>query len=333
MDTIIKKEHGNGGKQTFELINEVFKKAFENKFLEKADDATSLFVNSNDIAVSTDSFVVKPIFFEGGDIGKLSVCGTSNDLAVSGYRLRYLTTSFIIEEGFKFDDLTRIAESIGEYTRKMDAFVVAGDTKVVEKGACDGIFINTTGIGEKIEKFQSFIQVKDGQSIIASGDIGRHGACIYSHNQELGLEKPITSDCDLLYKPISEILGMYPNSVSYIKDLTRGGLATALNEISIKSGISIEINEEKLPISNEVLGISDILGLDPLYLACEGRFVIIVEDIIKKDVIEILKKYNLNACEIGKTIDDKKQKVYLKTLFGGTRIVDMLYFEMLPRIC
>lgn len=329
----IQKEHGNGGKQTYELINKVFKPAFNSEILNKADDSSSINIFSKQVGVTTDSFVVKPYFFKGGDIGKLSVCGTVNDLAVSGFVPKYVTTSFIIEEGFLIEDLKKIVSSIKYYADMSGIEIIAGDTKVVEKGSCDGIFINTTGIGLKEENknLPDIKKVKSGQVIIVSGDIARHGACIYSHNAELGFEYPIESDCEPLNGIIKELTDGF--DISYMKDLTRGGLATALNEIVLKSSKSIYIYEDRIPVSDEVRGLCDILGLDAYYLACEGRFILIVDKKDKDKVLEVLKKYNSFASEIGYIEDSSSPRVFLKTVFGGTRILDMLYYEMLPRIC
>lgn len=329
----IRKEHGNGGKQTYELIDGLFKPIFGSEILKSADDSTIFSLNDMKVGISTDSFVVKPYFFKGGDIGKLSVCGTVNDLAVAGLEPKYITVSFIIEEGFSMDDLEKITMSIKKYADLARVEVIAGDTKVVEKGAADGIFINTTGLGvaRGTKKMPSISKIESNQVVIASGDIGRHGACIYSHNEDLGFEERIESDCGLLIDVISELIQEV--DVAYMKDLTRGGLATALNEIVQKSGFDIKVEEEKIPVADEVKALCDILGLDSYYLACEGRFVAIVNRDEKDKAVEILRKYNGFACEIGKIEESRERRVYLLTTFGGTRILDMLYYEMLPRIC
>ncbi|WPX09799.1 hydrogenase expression/formation protein HypE [Anaerocellum danielii] len=329
----IRKEHGNGGKQTYELIDRLFKPIFGSEILKSGDDSTVFSLNGLIVGISTDSFVVKPYFFNGGDIGKLSVCGTVNDLAVAGLEPKYITVSFIIEEGFSMDDLEKITRSIKKYADIAKVEVVAGDTKVVEKGAADGVFINTTGLGvaKDVEKLPSISKIKSGQIVIVSGDIGRHGACIYSHNEDLGFEDRIESDCGLLSDAISEL--MREVDVVYMKDLTRGGLATALNEIVQKSGFDIRVEENRIPVADEVKALCDILGLDSYYLACEGRFVAIVNGDEKDKAIEILRKYNGFACEIGMVEESREKRVYLSTTFGGTRILDMLYYEMLPRIC
>jgi len=332
MNDVILKEHGNGGKQMHELISNVFKKSFNNIYLEKADDSTKVDLVENSIAISTDSFVVKPIFFNGGNIGKLSICGVSNDILVSGYIPKYFTVSFIIEEGFSIEKLKQISCSMREYADFSNAYIVAGDTKVVEKGSCDNIFINVAGIGVKRDNFE-FADVNKGQVIIVSGDIGRHGACIYSHISELGFSESIKSDCALLIREIDELCTKFPNKISYMKDLTRGGLATALNEISNIKKVEVIIEEKSIPVDLEVQGLCDILGLDPLYLACEGRFVVLADEDISLEVLNILKKYNKNASVVGFINNISEKGVYLNTEFGGTRYLDMLYFEMLPRIC
>ena len=328
----ITKAHGNGGRQTQELINNVFKKTFVSKILATGGDAAALFMPGGPTGFTTDGFVVKPFLFEGGDIGKLAVCGTVNDLAVSGYRPLYMTAAFMIEEGFEIDDLLAIAVTMQQTAEKCGVEIVAGDTKVIERGGLDGIFIASSGIGTPwTDYLPSFQAVSPGQVILVSGDIGRHGACIYSHQPELGFEKPILSDCEPVTLAAEALFQTV--KVSYMRDMTRGGMATALNEIASGSGCSLTLFETSIPIAPEVRGVADILGLDASYLACEGRFAVIVPEKEQTVALEILRRHHPEAAIIGCVSNDRDGRVGLQTEWGGTRILDVLHFEMLPRIC
>lgn len=328
----ITRAHGNGGKQTAELLEKIFFPRFSSGPLRERADASSLPIAGQTIGHTIDGFVVSPYIFEGGDIGKLAVCGTVNDLAVSGFRPLYLSAAFMIEEGFDISELERIVISMQQTAEVAGVSIAAGDTKVVEKGSLDKIFITTAGIGAPFDNdLPSFARLRPGQSILVSGDVGRHGACIYSHNTDLGLERHIASDCEPLVEIITELKkSCYP---VFMRDLTRGGLSTALNEIASGASVGISIQESAVPISPEVAGLCDILGLDPLYLACEGRFTAIVDTEYEAEALKVLQKSHPNAAIIGKIVSDHPGKVLLTTPFRGTRILDMLYYEMLPRIC
>ncbi|WP_066496894.1 hydrogenase expression/formation protein HypE [Abyssisolibacter fermentans] len=333
---IITLAHGSGGKATHSLIKDVFYKHFKNDILLQQKDSGILQNLNGKIAVTTDSFVVKPIFFHGGDIGKLSVCGTVNDLAVCGAKPLYITVGFIIEEGLKIDVLEKITKSMAKTAEKTEIKIVAGDTKVVEKGKADKIFINTTGIG-LIEDNQidlSINRIKEGDKVILSGTLGDHGMCIMNSRGELGLDAYIKSDCCLLNTLIRDILKISKN-IKFMRDPTRGGLATTLNEIIENSNNSIVLNEGDIPIKKKVMSMCELLGFDPLYVANEGKIVVIVSDNDADIVLKIMRKNPLGKDSkiIGRVINDGNNRVYLKTEIGGTRMLNMLSGELLPRIC
>jgi hydrogenase expression/formation protein HypE len=328
----ITRAHGNGGKQTAELLEKIFFPIFKSDTLKDRADASTLDIGSKKIGHTIDGFVVNPYIFTGGNIGKLSVCGTVNDLAVSGYRPQFISVAFMIEEGFDLVELENIVQSLQATAASCGVSVAAGDTKVVEKGSLDKIFITTAGIGVPFHDIlPAFNRIANGQVVIVSGDVGRHGACIYSHNHDLGFEQTIASDCEPLVEAISELTSRC--NPSFMRDLTRGGLATALNEIASSAGCTILVEENAIPVASDVSGLCNILGLDPLYLACEGRFIAIVERENQAEALQILKVYHQNAAVIGRVEAPGKSQVYLRTAFQGTRILDMLYYEMLPRIC
>lgn len=328
----ITRAHGNGGKQTAELLEKLFFPHFASEPLKERADASSLPLAGQTIGHTIDGFVVSPYIFEGGDIGKLAVCGTVNDLAVSGFRPLYISAAFMIEEGFAFAELERIVISMQQTAAQAGVVIAAGDTKVVEKGSLDKIFITTAGIGIPFDgDMPSFKRIRPGQSLLVSGDIGRHGACIYSHNNDLGLDRQIASDCEPLAATIAQVKkNCQP---VFMRDLTRGGLATALNEIAAGSSLGLSVQETSIPVNAEVAGLCDILGLDPLYLACEGRFAIIVNPEQEAETLRILRSAHPGAAVIGKVASSHPGQVLLSTAFQGTRVLDMLYYEMLPRIC
>lgn len=333
---IITLSHGSGGKATNKLINNLFYKYFNNEILLQKNDSSVLpFINGR-IAMSTDSFVINPIFFEGGDIGKLAICGTINDICMSGAKPLYISVGFIIEEGLPINDLEKIVQSMSKTAKEAGIKIVTGDTKVVEKGSCDKIYINTTGIGvvESNNTYLSGDNVKDGDMIIISGTLGDHGMCIMNKRENLGFESSIKSDCCLLNKLIEDILSV-SNKVKVLRDPTRGGLATTLNEIIEHSNISMEIEEDFIPVKPEVAAMCEILGLDPLFIANEGKLVVIVDESDVNNVLNIMKNNPVgkNSVLLGKAIDDGKNKLYLKTNIGGRRIVNMPEGEMLVRIC
>lgn len=333
MENIITLKYGDGGKYTNSLINEVFYKHFGNEILINSTDAAVFEMNQGRLAFTTDSFVVKPIFFQGGDIGKLAVCGTINDLSVAGAKPLYLSCSFIIEEGFDIKSLTKIAESIGDTCKKTGVKIITGDTKVVEKGSVDGIFINTSGIGVVIEEYNPK-PIIEGDSIIITGGIAEHGTTIAIERYKINIEGKIQSDC----MPLNNIIQKLQKNLKYIKlmkDPTRGGVATALNEIAEKANIGIVLNEESIPITIEVKSVNEMLGLDPLYLACEGRMIIVVEKQKSKDLLEEIK--GITGCEnssiIGNFASGIKSNVLMETVIGGKRIIGPLEERLLPRIC
>lgn len=333
---IITLSHGSGGRATNKLINEIFYKNFNNEFLSQQNDSSVLPKINGKIAVTTDSFVINPIFFPGGDIGKLSVCGTVNDLAMSGAKPLYITCGFIIEEGMEIKELEQIVVSMAETAKEAGVFIVTGDTKVVEKGSGDKIFINTTGIGviENEEIYLSGNSIKAGDKIIVSGTLGDHGICIMNKRKNLGFDVDVKSDCGLLHTLIKDILSVSSN-VRVLRDPTRGGLATTLNEFATSSAVSLEIEASEIPVKEEIKSMCDILGMDPLFIANEGKLVVIVSEEDSEKVLNIMKKNTMGeeAMIIGTAIDDGRNKVYLKTEIGGRRVVNMPEGELLVRIC
>jgi hydrogenase expression/formation protein HypE len=334
MENIVTLRHGDGGKYTNLLINEIFYKNFDNDLLLNSLDASVFEVAQEKLAFTTDSYVVKPLFFSGGDIGKLAVCGTINDLATAGAKPLYLSCGVIIEEGFDMGLLEKIAQSMGEICRKTGAKIITGDTKVVEKGFVDGIFINTSGIG-MVQGGYNSKPIQEGDQIIITGGIAEHGTTIAIERYQIEVVGDIKSDCMPLNN-IVEQLKKYMNSIKLMKDPTRGGLATALNEIVEMAGRCVCLLEEAIPITGEVKSINELLGLDPLYLASEGRMIIIVENEKSQEVLAEIKK--CQGCEdaaiIGKvTSDEARPIVLLETCIGGKRIIQPFEGVMIPRIC
>ncbi|MCI9304228.1 hydrogenase expression/formation protein HypE [Clostridium sp.] len=333
---IITLSHGSGGQATNELIDNLFYKYFNNEFLSQKNDSSVLPVINGKIAMSTDSFVINPIFFEGGDIGKLAICGTINDICMSGAKPLYISVGFIIEEGLSIKELERIVKSMSKTAKEAGVKIVTGDTKVVERGNCEKIYINTTGIGiiKENNNYLSGNKVKDGDVIIISGTLGDHGMCIMNERENLGFDINIKSDCCLLNKLIEDILSV-SNNVRVLRDPTRGGLATTLNEIVEHSKISMEIKEEFIKVKPEVSAMCEILGMDPLFIANEGKVVVIVDEKDADNVLKVMKnnKVGRDSIILGKAIDDGKNKLYLKTNIGGRRIINMPEGEILVRIC
>ena len=319
--------YGSGGKQTSHLIHDIFLKYFDNSILRKMEDASVLNV-SNDIAFTTDSFVVTPLFFNGGNIGKLAICGTVNDLLMMGAVPKYLTAGFIIEEGVEFETLENIARSMKIAAEEAGITIVAGDTKVIEGNG--GIYINTSGIGEIKRKGISISNCQIGDVIILSGNLGEHHAAILSERMQI--QNNIKSDC----APLNQIvLNLLENDISVhtMRDVTRGGLATVLNEMADASNCGIEIDENALCVSDEIKGFCNILGLDPLYMANEGKLIAVLPECQAQKALDIIKnsKYGENAQIIGKITDS--DGVTVVTKLGGKRIINVLYGESLPRIC
>jgi len=327
--------HGGGGKLMHQLIDKVFKAAFENPALETEHDGAVISIDKDKLAFTTDSYVVNPLFFPGGDIGSLAINGTVNDLAMCGARPLYISAGFIIEEGFPIDKLWRIVQSMRVAADIAKVKIVTGDTKVIDKGKGDGVFINTAGIGS-VEHNMSIkpSSVRSGDTIILSGDIGRHGIAVMSQREGLTFETTIESDCAPLAEPIFKLVESNIE-IHCLRDLTRGGLATALVEIADASGLSIEIDEKAIPVLEEVKGACEILGLDPLYIANEGRFIAFVPAKDAQSALKIIRSQPVSAesCLIGRVTDSGSKLVTMKNNLGVERIIDMLTGDQLPRIC
>ncbi len=327
--------HGSGGKATRTLVEAVFVDAFSNVLLEPLEDAAQLHVNGSRVALTTDSYVVSPLFFPGGDIGDLAVNGTVNDLAVSGATPLYLSAGFILEEGFPVADLTRIVASMKAAAETAGVQVVTGDTKVVQKGKADGCYINTAGIGV-IEHDVSLgvANAQPGDVIIVSGPIGEHGVTIMLARGELDIEADLASDTAPLNGLIADLLSAV-TGVRALRDATRGGVATILNEVATSAGVGVRVNEDAIPVSTVVRGASELLGIDPMYVACEGRMVAVVAPDQAATALAALRAHPLGAqaAVIGEVTAEPPGAVLLKTAFGGTRIVDLLVGDPLPRIC
>jgi len=329
--------HGSGGQLAHDLVNQVFLKHFHNPTLANLDDAAVLpsITSAARFALTTDSYVIHPLFFPGGDIGKLAVCGTINDLAMRGAQPLYLTAGFILEEGLPLEDLERVVTSMAAVARKTGVQIVAGDTKVVERGSADGLFINTAGVGLVPEGVDiSGANAHPDDAIIISGTIGDHGVTVMSQREGLAFNTPLISDCAPLNGLVATLLEASP-AVHCLRDPTRGGLATTLNELAQRSGVGIEIEETRIPIRDAVRGMCELLGLDPLYVANEGKLVAIVaqEDAEKALAALRVHKYGTRAAIIGRAVADHAGRVVLHTPLGARRIVDMLVGEQLPRIC
>ncbi len=331
---IVLLSHGDGGLLTHQLLEKYFLPGFSNELLDELGDSSVFSMREGRLAVSTDSFVVDPIFFPGGDIGKLAVCGTVNDIAVSGARPLYLTASFILEEGLPLGDLARIVASISDTAVKAGVKIIAGDTKVVGRGQADKIFISTTGIGLLPPRVNlGYRRLKPGDKVLVNGSLGNHGLTILLQRETLGLDCKVESDCAPLNLIIEKLLKRF-DSVKIMRDLTRGGLATNAKEIAQAAGVDIWLDEQSLPVDNSVRGVTELLGLDPLYLANEGKFLIAVAADEAADVLEFMKKDSLgkNARIIGE-VKAGGGNVYLKTSLGGIRKINMLAGAPLPRIC
>ncbi|EAJ3607052.1 hydrogenase expression/formation protein HypE [Campylobacter coli] len=317
--------HGGGGEEMNELLTKLFK-IFDNEILNANNDAAIL----GNLALSTDSFVLSPIFLdEEVNIGKLCVCGSINDVLMVGAKPKYLSLGLILEEGFELEKLERILKSIKEECEKCGVMLVCGDTKVVPKGKADEIYINTTALGEIISKKESK-NIKAGLSILLSGDIGRHGASVLIKRNEL--EADIKSDCKALNKEVLELLEKDIKVVA-MRDVTRGGLSAVLNEWAKQSGNDLLIFEEKIIIQDEVLGLCELFGYEAYELANEGTFILCVEKEDELKALEILKKYNVNASIIGEVLEEKKARVILQNAYGAKRFLESPKGELLPRIC
>lgn len=326
--------HGAGGKQTSELIHEVFEAHFRNPLF-TADDAAILEVEPGKLAMSTDGFIVSPYEFPGGNVGKLSICGTVNDLSCMGAKPLYLTCAFVIEEGFPMDKLEEIAAAMEKTAAEAGVRIVAGDTKVAGKGQVDGVFITTTGIGRIKDGVRTGgALAKPGDAVIVTGDVGRHGCTILLARNEYGIEADVDSDCAPLWGTVESVLDA-AEDVHVIRDATRGGVGTVLYEIAEQSNVGVRIDAESVPVDGAVRGVCGMLGLEPLYLACEGRLVIICPREEADKVLEVLHqgKYSQNAAIIGEITEDMPGKVVMTTEIGAETLLPQPGGELLPRIC
>ncbi|MFO7986241.1 MAG: hydrogenase expression/formation protein HypE [Desulfatiglandaceae bacterium] len=329
-------DHGSGGEASQELIGEIFLSRLNNRYLSRLDDSALVEISGQQVAMTTDSYVVDPIFFPGGNIGSLAVHGTVNDLTMQGAKPLYLTLGLILEEGFAIKSLEKIVDSVGQAAREAGVKVVAGDTKVVQKGHMDKIFINTAGIGTVAPGIDVGIcNARVGDRVLINGNIGDHGITILTQREGLQFKTALTSDSASLNTLVSAMLARHATGIHVLRDPTRGGVATALNEIAGQSGVGITLFEDKLPVSKPVRAASEVLGLDPLYVANEGKCLVLVRPEDAEAVLKIMKgdKYGRDAGIIGEVTAENSGKVLLKTRVGGTRILAMLTGEQLPRIC
>jgi hydrogenase expression/formation protein HypE len=328
--------HGSGGKLSARLLREHFLPHFRNDILDRLGDAAVVSMGGEQIAVTTDTFVVTPLEFPGGNIGSLAVHGTLNDLAMMGARPLYLAAGFVLEEGLELDVLDRIVGAMADAARCADVTLVTGDTKVVERGKADGVFINTTGIGSVRPAFQPAPdQAKPGDVIISSGAVGRHGIAIMAAREGLGFTTTLESDSANLF-PLVEVLRETAGAdVRVLRDPTRGGAASALNEIAAAAGVGIELDEQSIPVPPEVASACEMLGLDPLYVANEGIFLAFIAETAVANTLSAMRAHPLGqgAALIGRVVESHAGMVVLRTAIGGTRIVDMLPGDQLPRIC
>ncbi|WP_432741609.1 hydrogenase expression/formation protein HypE [Methylobacter sp. G7] len=328
--------HGGGGRLMQQLLDSVIQPVFSNPLLNQKHDSAVLTVNGSKLAFTTDSYVVKPLFFSGGDIGKMAVCGTLNDLAMSGALPLYLSCALIIEEGFAIRDLQRIVESMQHTAQQAGVLIVTGDTKVVDHGSGDGVYINTAGIGLIAENISvSPAQIQVGDSIILNSDIARHGIAIMLEREGMNFDSSIASDCADLSGLVQDLIQADIN-IHCMRDLTRGGLASGLIELAVTSHHALEIDEAALPIHQDVSSACEILGFDPLYIANEGCFALFVPQAQAAHTLSVLHRHPLGkqACQIGTvTATHSKGSVTLKTAMGISRVLDLLSGEQLPRIC
>jgi hydrogenase expression/formation protein HypE len=323
---------GNGGEENNELISKIFYKAFKNEILEKSEDAAV--IHGGELAFSTDSFTVSPLFFPGGDIGKLAICGTCNDLAMMGAKPKYLTCSVIIEEGFSTRELEKIVRSMKKELESNGAIVVSGDTKVVPRGSVDKIFINTTGIGEIQKKGISSNNISKDDIILVSRDLGRHGATIFAAREGIELSSTLESDCASLTHQVQALIEAGVQ-ITALRDATRGGVSAVLNEWAKQSQICIEVNEESIPVSQEVYGICEMLGFEAVNLANEGTFVLAIKREDEQKALDILHSFenSSSAVTIAEVSDEYVAKVVLLSSYGTKRFLDTPTGELLPRIC
>lgn len=334
MDKIVTLAHGAGGRQTSELIDQVFKAHFSNPDL-TADDAAVLNVKGGKLAFTTDGFIVSPSEFPGGNIGKLSICGTVNDLSCMGAKPMYLSCAFVIEEGFPMEKLEKIVAAMEKTADEAGVKIVAGDTKVAGKGQVDGVFITTTGIGQIIDGVNtSGFNAKPGDAIIVTGDIGRHGCTVLLARNEFGIEADVVSDCAPLWGTVKAMLDE-SKDIHVIRDATRGGVGTVLYEIAEQSKVGIRLDSKSIPVADGVKGVCGMLGLEPLYLACEGRLVIFAPKEVAPKLVDTLHegKYSKDAAIIGEVTQDMAGHVIVKTEIGAETLLPPPVGELLPRIC
>lgn len=327
--------HGNGGRSMAQLIQQMFVAAFDNEFLRQMNDQACFPIFSGRMVMSTDSHVVTPLFFPGGDIGSLSIHGTINDIAMSGAKPCYLAASFILEEGFPLVDLKRIVDSMAQATKAARVPIVTGDTKVVEKNSGDGVFITTTGIGMVPEGiYISSENARPGDKILVSGTLGDHGVAIMAWRENLSFQTNIESDTAALHDLVAKMISTTSN-IHVLRDPTRGGVASALNEIAQQSSVGMMLYENKLPILEQVQAACEFLGFDPLYIANEGKLIAICAAEDAENLLNAMQAHPLgnNAAIIGEVIEDTHCFVQMQTRFGGKRVVDWLNGEQLPRIC
>ena len=329
--------HGSGGQMSHDLIEKLFVRYFDNEILQQQGDSALLELPANTISFTTDSFVVDPLFFSGGNIGKLAIAGTVNDLAVSGAEPLYMSASFIIEEGFSLNELEDIVKTMAQEANKAGVKIVTGDTKVVDRGKCDKVFINTTGVGylpEKNRVISSGEKIKPGDKIIINGSIADHGMCIMAARNDLNISSAIKSDCAPLNGLIKEALAV-SNNIKFMRDATRGGISTVLNELVSGKEFGLEIDEKEIVVHENVKGICELLGFDPFYVANEGKVIMVVAAEDASKVIETIQQneFGKEASIIGEITETHPGKGWIITGIGGRRVIDMLAGEQLPRIC
>ena len=335
-DGCVDLSHGSGGRAMAQLISGLFHEAFGNEWLARGNDQSAFDVGAGRMVMTTDAYVVSPLFFPGGNIGSLAVHGTVNDVAMAGARPLYLSASFIIEEGFRFSDLKAIADSMGEAARAAGVHIITGDTKVVERGKADGVFISTTGVGVLPDGLDlSAEKAEVGDRVLLSGSLGDHGVAIMSKRQNLAFTTEILSDSAALNDLVARMVEAGGSGIRLMRDPTRGGLAATLNEIAHQSGLGFCLQEEAIPVKPGVAAACELLGLDPLHVANEGKLVAIVAPEVAVAVLAAMRAHPLgrDAADIGEAVADDHQFVQMSTSFGGGRIVDWLSGEQLPRIC
>jgi hydrogenase expression/formation protein HypE len=328
--------HGGGGRLSQMLIEKLFLKSFGNSTLDLLHDGALLSINGTRLAFSTDSFVVSPLFFPGGNIGSLAICGTVNDIAMCGARPLAISVGFILEEGLPMEDLWRITEAMREAAEEADVTIVTGDTKVVDRGKGDGMYINTSGIGLLVEGCEiSPLRAQPGDVVIVSGEIAVHGIAIMSVRENLEFETDLETDSAVLHSLVANVLETGGNDIHVLRDPTRGGVASALNEIAAQAQVGFRLDEKKIPIGDQVRAACEILGFDPLYVANEGKCLVVAAPNVAAAVLEQMRTHPLGrqAAIIGEVVEEHPGSVILRSQVGGERIVDMLSGEQLPRIC